>query len=133
MDMKKEFVQVYGHCVEDGVAGEIARNGPATYVLEYDVRRVAVYRTFSHFFSDDCRSIFHTHLGRNEIQHFWKRFCYNLITHANMSCSCGKLMDGFHQCECDYSMMLPLVEIWTKTGKYFVAGADRYRFVDERK
>lgn len=131
MDMKKEFVQVYGYCVEDGVAGDFAERGPDTQIRVADVRRIAVYTSFEQLSLGGVRSIFRTHLGENEYTHkFWKKFCLMLCT--DFSCTCGNVLRGFDKCTCDFSKVLPLVEVWTKTGKYFVAGDDRFRFVERK-
>lgn len=133
MDIKKEFVQVYGYCVEDGVLGDLEpRLGPATHILASTIRRVAVYKTFNHLCpEDDVRSIFRSHLDGDDFRQFWKKFCYRLCACMNFSCTCDKLMHGFKECTCDLSIVLPLVEVWTKTGKYFVFGDDRFRFAEK--
>lgn len=128
--MKKEFVQVYGYCVEGGVAGEIHRWGPTTYIRLSDIRRVAVYTTFDQLAPEGVCSIFQTHFGKQKhMEPFWDKFRYTLGDYSGFSPTCGQTKHGVHICMCDFSMVLPLVEVWTKTGKYFVAGDDRFRFV----
>lgn len=132
MDIKKEFVQVYGYCIEDDVAGNISLNGGALYVRERDVRRIVVYRTFYALAPEGLGTIFHTHRVNKNFEDFWKEFCYKLSANSGFSCTCKMIEHGLNRCTCDFSMVLPLVEVWTKTGKYFVAGDDRFRFVERK-
>lgn len=133
MDIKKEFVQVYGYCVEDGVAGDLWSRVSTTLIRLSDIRRIAVYNTFQQLSTNNDRSIFHTHVKEKDMSdHSLKKFCNGLSMNTSFSCKCEKLAYGFNQCTCDFSMVLPLVEVWTKTGKYFVAGDDRFRFVERK-
>ncbi len=134
MDLKKEFVQVYGYCVEDGVTGDLWSRVSTTHIRMSDIRRFAVYNTFGQLATSNGRSIFHTHVqdDKDVSDHSWKNFCIGLCTSTSFSCKCEKMAYSFNQCTCDFSMVLPLVEVWTKTGKYFVAGEDRFRFVERK-
>lgn len=132
MESKKGFVQVYGHCVEDGVVVILPKHGPkTTRILTSTIRRVAVYSTFNQLCQEGVSSIFHTHLGvKKSMEQFWDQFCWILEERSGFSRTCGQKEHHVNKCACDFSMVLPLVEVWTKTGKYFVAGEDRFQFVE---
>ena len=57
MDIKKEFVQVYGYCVEDGVAGVFEIFGPTVHIRLSDVRRVTIYTSFQQLCIDGLLQI----------------------------------------------------------------------------
>jgi len=131
MDIKKEFVQVYGYCVEDDVAGVFEIFGPNAYIRLSDVRRVTIYTSFQQLCIDGVCTIFHTWRVNKDLEAFWKEFCYKLRAYSGFSCICGGMRHGVNRCTCDISMVLPLVEVWTTTGKYFVTGDDRFRFAEK--
>jgi len=131
MEIKKEFVQVYVYCVEDGVTGVFETFGPTTHIRLSDVRRVTIYKSFQKLCTDGARTIFHTHRVNKKFEDFWNEFCYKLRANSGFSCTCHMIQHGVNQCTCDFSMVLPLVEVWTKTGKYFVFGDDRFRFAEK--
>lgn len=136
MDIKKEFVQVYGYCVDDGATEELELDESITYVRASDVRRITIYKTFHELFVDDsAHTIFNACVAGNkdtDLSGIWKVFCNRLMGLAGFSCTCGGIKHGVQHCKCDFSVVLPLVEVWTKTGKYFVAGEDRFRFVERK-